>query len=165
MTSRSTLIAPVRSLLNTLTTPNPISTITSTFTTKPAPIAHEYGLPQLAPFLGHTYTGIDGPEGISVYFGILVETLDIKSMTFEPESNWLVDDTNMAICLRGSAKFIWRQTGQWWDETFIYRIVLAKDTSEDDDKRDQYLVSEYKVWADTGAAYLARTGGLHRESH
>ncbi|KAJ6114978.1 hypothetical protein N7486_000756 [Penicillium sp. IBT 16267x] len=158
MTPRSTLIDPIQSLLATLVTPNPISTITSTFTTQPAPIIHEHGLHQLAPFLGRTFTGIDG---ISEYFNIIMTTLEIGSMTFEPESIWLVDDTNLAVCLRGKAKFTWRETGQSWDETFIYRIALAKDTSKDEDKRGRLLVSEYQVWADTGAAYLARTGGLH----
>ncbi|KAJ5548810.1 hypothetical protein N7513_006044 [Penicillium frequentans] len=158
MTPRSTLNGPIQSLLATLVTPNPISTITSTFTTQPAPIVHEHGLQQLAPFLGRTFTGIDG---ISEYFNILMKTLEIKSMTFEPESNWLVDDTNMAVCLRGTARFTWQETSQSWDETFVYRIALAKDTSEDEEKRGRLLVSEYKVWADTGAAYLARIGELH----
>ncbi|KAJ5639681.1 uncharacterized protein N7484_007543 [Penicillium longicatenatum] len=157
MTPRSTLTGPIQSLLATLVTPNPISTITSTFTTQPAPIAHEHGLQQLAPFLGRTFTGIDG---ISEYFDTMISTLEIKSMKFEPESNWLVDDTNMAVCLRGTATFIWRETGQSWDETFVYRVALARDTSEDKDKQGRLLVSEYQVWADTGAAYLARIGGL-----
>lgn len=157
MTPRSTLTDPIQSLLATLVTPNPIPIITSTFTTQPAPIIHEHGLQQLAPFLGRTFTGI---EGISDYFNIIMTTLEIKSMTFEPESNWLVDDTNMAVCLRGTANFIWRKTGQSWDETFIYRIALSRDTSEEEVKRGRLLVAEYKVWADTGAAYLARNGEL-----
>ncbi|KAJ5632872.1 hypothetical protein N7490_009211 [Penicillium lividum] len=160
MALRSTLIEPIKSLQTALTI-NSISTITSTFTTQPAPIVHEHGLPQLAPFLGRTFTGIDGGEGISEYFKIIMTTLHIRSMAFEHESNWLVDETNMAVCLRGTATFIWRETGQSWDETFIYRIALAKDESNDEAKQGRLLVSEYKVWADTGAAYLARIGRLH----
>jgi hypothetical protein len=78
--------------------------------------------------------------------------------------------------------------GQGWDETFIYRIALAEETGADVGEavdmartgvsttptttpegkpgkkavagRGQLKVCEYRVWADTGAAYLARMGRL-----
>lgn len=74
-------------------------------------------------------------------------------MKFEPEERWVVDEVSMAVHLRGSAHFIWKSTDQGWDEIFVYRIGLAVEGGE-------VKVSEYLVWADTGAAYLARIGKL-----
>lgn len=116
-----------------------------------------------------------------------------------------MDDTTMAVCLRGSARFTWKKTNQAWDETFFYRIALAFDlgepdsTSTSDQSQSQsqsqsrtgvsassdvdlggvgigpvspggsdllasgkavLKVCEYRIWADTGAAYLARLGRL-----
>lgn len=76
-------------------------------------------------------------------------------MNFEPDTAWIVDEASMAVCLRGNAKFVWKSTGQAWDETFVYRIVVAEDAGGKGLK-----VQEYRVWADTGAAYLARLGRL-----
>ena len=42
----------------------------------------------------------------------------------------------------------------------MYRIELARDVSYDPNKSGILLVSSYEVWADTGAAYLARTGRM-----
>lgn len=155
MVPRATLIKPVQSLLTALTQPSSPDTLLSTFTTNPTPLCHEHGLPQLAPFLGRSFTGRDG---VARYFGLLSEHLDIKNMTFEPDDAWVVDDASMAVCLRGSAKFVWKRTGQAWDETFVYRIAVAEDIS--DGSKGELKVCEYRVWADTGAAYLARLGRL-----
>jgi hypothetical protein len=189
MVPRLTLLSPIQSLLTALTSPptSPtyISTILSTFTIEPTPSIHEHGLPQLAPFLGRTFTGTDG---IARYFELLAETLSISDMTFEPEEAWLVDNDCMAVVLRGRARFRWKRTGQGWDETFIYRIALAEERGGDigsgggvdmartgvspatpataadggDDSRGKgnLKVVEYQVWADTGAAYLARMGKM-----
>ncbi|KAJ5377674.1 uncharacterized protein N7496_005083 [Penicillium cataractarum] len=102
-------------------------------------------------------------------------------MTFEPDEAWLVDDACMAVVLRGRAQFKWMSTGQGWDETFIYRIALAEEkggdvgggvdmartgvstaTAGDGDGKgkSRLKVVEYQVWADSGAAYLARMGKL-----
>lgn len=64
-----------------------------------------------------------------------------------------MDERAMAVSLRGEARFRWNETGQAWDETFAYRIGLAEEGGE-------VKVVVYEVWADTGAAYLARVGGL-----
>ncbi|OOQ82033.1 hypothetical protein PEBR_40697 [Penicillium brasilianum] len=186
MISRITLLSPVQSLLTALTSPptspSYISTILSAFTIEPPPFIHEHGLPQLAPFLGRTFTGTDG---IARYFELLAESLSISDMTFEPEEAWLVDDACMAVVLRGRARFRWKRTGQGWEETFIYRVALAEERGGDigsgggvdmartgaspsspatagDDSRGKgnLKVVEYQVWADTGAAYLARMGKL-----
>lgn len=165
MTSRTTLLDPVHSLLNALTSPppnQPITALLATFTTQPPPIIHEHGLPQLAPFLGRTFTGTDG---IARYFELLTEYLSITNMTFEPEELWLVDESNMTISLRGTATFTWKSTRQGWDETFVYRIALAEEMSGDENGdssggKKGLKVCEYRVWADTGAAYLAKLGRL-----
>ncbi|KAJ5613606.1 hypothetical protein N7528_007260 [Penicillium herquei] len=157
---RSTLVDSVNALLSAFTSSNPpIPSIVSAFTTVPTPFIHEHGLPQLAPFLGHTFSGV---EGISEYFETLSQTLNIHSMVFEPDPEWLVDLTNLCVTLRGTARFEWKDTKNSWSETFIYRIALATDTSDDQEKRGRILISEYQVWADTGAAYLARMGQLDR---
>lgn len=156
MNSREALTGPVQALLKTLTaSPPSIPNILKAFTTNPSPLIYEHGLPQLAPFLGRSFTG---RKGVSHYFEVLAETLSIEGMTFEDEKAWLVDGSAMAVCLRGQARFMWKETGQAWDETFVYRIALAKDVSEEGD--GGLKVSEYRVWADTGAAYLARCGQL-----
>jgi hypothetical protein len=107
-------------------------------------------------------------------------------MSFENEEAWLVDDDCMAVVLRGRARFTWKEgrgAGQGWDETFIYRISLAEETGADvgeavgmartgvstttlggktekEEGKGKLKVCEYRVWADTGAAYLARMGRL-----
>lgn len=158
MVPRTTLLNPVHSLLDALISPPPnapITTLLSTFTTLPNPIIHEYGLPQLAPFLGRTFTGQDE---IARYFELLTEYLSISKITFEPEDAWLIDESRMAVSLRGSATFTWKSTRQGWDETFVYRIALAEELSPEGGRA--LKVCEYRVWADTGAAYLARLGRL-----
>ncbi|KAJ5668391.1 uncharacterized protein N7477_006961 [Penicillium maclennaniae] len=152
MAPRKSLIDAVQSLLSALTTPStPKSTLLSTFTTNPPPLCFEHGLPQLAPFLGRSFTG---QEGISHYFDLLSQHLNIQNMNFELDTAWVVDEVSMTVCLRGNAKFVWKSTDQAWDETFIYRIVVAEDAGKG------LKVQEYRVWADTGAAYLARLGRL-----
>lgn len=159
MTPRTTLLEPVLSLTKALTSHArlPISTLLSTFTTQPTPLVHEHGLPQLAPFLGRSFTGQDG---VARYFELLSDLLSLHDLTFEAEEEWLVDESNLCISLRGAGTFQWKSTAQAWDETFVYRIALARDNSDDPAKRDKLLVCEYRVWADTGAAYLAKLGRL-----
>ena len=156
MTTRADLLNPVHAFLSALTNPNPNpDNLLSTFTTSPKPLVHEHGLPQLAPFLSRPFTGQDG---IATYFELISSLLSIKNMVFEPEENWVVDASCMAVSLRGSATFIWKETRQAWDETFVYRIKLAID--ENGSGEGRLAVCEYQVWADTGAAYLARLGRL-----
>jgi hypothetical protein len=157
--TRLSLLEPVRSLLRAFANPDPNNPnqLLSAFTTSPKPLAYEHGLPQLAPFVGRSFTGQDG---ISTYFNLLSSHLEIKDMAFGPEESWIVDESCMAIALRGTATFIWKKTGQAWDETFAYQIKLAEDVSDDPGKKGFLKVNEYQVWADTGAAYLASLGKL-----
>lgn len=133
-------------------------------------------------------------------------------MVFEDEEMWCVDDVAMAVALRGRATFVWKNSGQGWEETFFYRIALAVDVGAQEQlgkgggvaggggdgrtdlggvgvgvsspspsspstpslppssssvKKEKDVfgdgklkVCEYRIWADTGAAYLARLGRL-----
>ncbi|KAJ5780379.1 hypothetical protein N7457_005539 [Penicillium paradoxum] len=134
MTSREILLKPTQALLEALTNPDPTNPnhLLSTFTTIPTPVVHEHGLPQLAPFLGRPFTGQDG---IAAYFDLLSSLLSVRNMLFEPEESWVVDESCMAVSLRGTATFVWKETRQAWDETFVYRIKLAVDSSEDPVKK------------------------------
>ncbi|KAJ5372753.1 hypothetical protein N7517_004759 [Penicillium concentricum] len=156
MISRPDLLKPIQSLLEALTNPDPTNPnkLLSTFTTSPKPLAQEHGLPQLAPFLGRPFTGQDG---VATYFELITSLLSIKNMVFEPEESWVVDESCMAVSLRGTATFGWKETRQAWDETFVYRMKLAVDSGS---VEGRLAVCEYHVWADTGAAYLARLGRL-----
>ena len=58
------------------------------------------------------------------------------------------------MSVKGRARFQWIEgvgEGNWWNETFAY--VLDFD--------DEAKVTDYQVWADSGAAYLAWTGKLN----
>ncbi|KAL3461243.1 hypothetical protein BJX64DRAFT_161946 [Aspergillus heterothallicus] len=158
MYSRNDLIAPTQALCEAFSTGADLPTLLSTFTTSPPPQAHEHGLQSLAPFLGRTFTGRDG---ITKYFNILNELLGIESMSFDDEKEWVVDVESMAVTLRGRARFVAKETGERWDERFAYRISLAEDEKEGG---GGLKVQLYEVWADTGAAYLARKGELRSVS-
>lgn len=123
-------------------------------------MVHEHGLPVLAPFLGRTFTGTDG---VGRYFELIADLLSFEKMSFDGEDEWIVDTVSMAVSLRGRARFTWKETGEGWNETFCYRIGLAEDQGKGG---GGLKVQEYRVWADTGAAYLARThqlGEVQRE--
>ncbi|KAL4754884.1 hypothetical protein BDW72DRAFT_189858 [Aspergillus terricola var. indicus] len=154
--SRATLIHATHSLLDAFATSSDLTTLLNTFTTVPPPTAHEHGLPQLAPFLGRTFTGRDQVEE---YFTLLNEHLRIESMRFDDEKEWAVDLETDVICLKGHARFVSKESEEGWDEVFIYRIGLV----EDEDMKE-VKVRNYEVWADTGAAYLAAKGELKRLS-
>lgn len=58
------------------------------------------------------------------------------------------------VSCKGTARFTWIEgdgKDQSWNERFLY--VLDFD--------DEAKVASYQVWADSGAAYLARTGQLN----
>ncbi|PKX91796.1 uncharacterized protein P174DRAFT_422944 [Aspergillus novofumigatus IBT 16806] len=139
---------------------SPATVLLSHFTADPLPMVHEHGLPVLAPFLGRTFTGKDG---VGRYFELIADLLSFEKMSFDGEDEWIVDTVSMAVSLRGRARFTWKETGEGWDETFCYRIGLAEDQGKGG---GGLKVQEYRVWADTGAAYLARThqlGEVQRE--
>ncbi|RHZ52131.1 hypothetical protein CDV55_100023, partial [Aspergillus turcosus] len=152
--TRSSLIQPTLALCDAFASAAPVPVLLSHFTTNPLPMVHEHGLPILAPFLGRTFTGTDG---VGRYFELISDLLAFEKMSFDGEDEWIVDTVSMAVSLRGRARFTWKETGEGWDETFSYRIGLAEDQGEGG---GGLKVQEYRVWADTGAAYLARTRQL-----
>lgn len=52
--------------------------------------------------------------------------------------------------MRGEAWFRWKDTGQNWEEVFTYALAFDEEAK----------VLKYEIWADSGAAYLARKGLL-----
>ncbi|KAI1427036.1 transcription elongation factor S-II [Xylaria sp. FL1777] len=144
-------------------------------------VVHEHGLPQLAPFLGRDFCGLDGAR---TYFEIVASCLSYEDMRFVE----FVADTASSdqggkqgdvsgvgvergegegegegkkggggggggggkVVVRGMARFTWTETGHSWDETFVY--VLRFDA--------RAKLTRYEIWADSGAAYLARRGEL-----
>ncbi|PLN82494.1 hypothetical protein BDW42DRAFT_192906 [Aspergillus taichungensis] len=148
--TRESLIQPVRTLCKAFSTASSPETLASAFTHTPPPLAHEHGLPALAPFLGRDFTGT---EGIKRYFALVASELSFEGMVFDDEREWVVDGVAMAVALRGRARFVCRATGEGWDETFAYRVGVGFEGG-------MWKVTEYRVWADTGAAYLARRGQL-----
>ncbi|PLB52617.1 hypothetical protein P170DRAFT_507373 [Aspergillus steynii IBT 23096] len=174
MTLKPLVLSRIHTLCTTFSDPSSsLPSLLSNFTTS-EPWAFEHGLPALAPFLGRKFSGI---EGLTRYFTLLAETLEIEWMRVEGEEGWVVDvdvdgDSHgiMKVSLRGEARFRWKSTGQAWEEGFAYRIGLVDEGegagagagagAEGDGNRVK--VKEYEVWADTGAAYLARKGELDR---
>ncbi|KAI0011861.1 hypothetical protein F4779DRAFT_160591 [Xylariaceae sp. FL0662B] len=107
-------------------------------------VAYEHGLPELAPFLGREFKGRDG---IKSYFETISSCLSYENMQF---SNYIVDEVENKVSVRGAATFTWTTTAESWAEVFTY--VLAFD--------EHYKVTRYEIWADSGAAYLASKGEL-----
>ncbi|RAL02882.1 uncharacterized protein BO80DRAFT_443133 [Aspergillus ibericus CBS 121593] len=160
---------------------NPLSPLLKTFTTHPTPLIHEHGHPALAPFLGRDFIG---QSGVQEYFTTMGGLLGIRGMKFEDEGGWVVsfleDNKNedggirVGVVVRGWARFFVKGgrrhngdgDGEGWDEGFVYRLVVCPEESpEEGDGDGEWKVQEYRVWADTGAAYLAlrgELGGLER---
>ncbi|OJZ89076.1 hypothetical protein ASPFODRAFT_129486 [Aspergillus luchuensis CBS 106.47] len=113
------------------------------------------GLPDLAPFLGRDFTGQDG---VKAYFETMGAALRYEGMRFEDEQDWVIDEEKGCVCVRGWARFIAQETEMGWDEGFVYRLKIVQDGGGSD---GEWKVQEYRVWADTGAAYLAITGRLN----
>lgn len=66
----------------------------------------------------------------------------------------------MIVSLRGSAVMTWNDTNMRWNETFLYRLEVSQDISPNS-RKSQLLISDLQIWADTGAAFLARIGRLY----
>jgi hypothetical protein len=141
---REALLHAAANLCNAFACQYAVNAILDHFSTASEPFALEHGLPQLVPFVGRPFRGLDG---VRQYFGLLSEHLTYKDMRFV---DYVVDVETAKVSARGTATFTWTKTGQSWDEVFTY--VLGFDA--------QRKVKSYEVWADTGAAYLASQGKL-----
>ncbi|CAA7260270.1 unnamed protein product [Cyclocybe aegerita] len=121
-----------------------IDSILSLFSTTHEVSAIEYGLPELAPFLGQEFTGI---SEVQKYFELIGSLLSYDNINF---SEYVVDPIALKVAVRGKGCFTWLTTGQSWNEIFTYTL----------DFDDELKVVRYQIWADSGAAYLGRVGKL-----
>ena len=143
-TTRDNLLHAAKSLCIDFASKKGPDTLMTHFSTTHQCAAYEHGLPLLAPFLGRHFVGRDG---VRDYFKTIASTLSFEGMEF---SEYIVDPEVQKASVKGRAKFTWLSTQQSWDEIFTY--VLDFD--------DDCKVTDYQVWADTGAAYLASRGQL-----
>ncbi|PWW73736.1 hypothetical protein C7212DRAFT_284122 [Tuber magnatum] len=143
-TTPSSLLTAATALCNTLSQSPPpqLPTILQHFTATAT--AHEHGLPQLTPFLGRELP-------IPDYFTILADNLSFRNMRFK---EYIVDEANSKVFVRGTGRFVWTATGEAWDECFVYLLDFFEDAG------GVWKVGRYQVWGDSGAAYLARVGEL-----
>lgn len=143
-TRRQQLLEAAQTFCNSFASQKPPEDIFSLFSTSPDVTALEHGLPQLAPFLGREYKGQDG---IKKYFLMISSHLTYENMRF---GNYIVDEVESQVSVRGEARFTWISSGQSWDEVFTYVLAFDEDAK----------VLKYEIWADSGAAYLAGRGEL-----
>ncbi|MCJ1248645.1 hypothetical protein MMC30_005863 [Trapelia coarctata] len=102
------------------------------------PTALEHGHPSLAPFLGRSFRG---PEGLAEYFSLLEKYLTYENMRFE---DFVVDEMEKVVSVKGMARFVWKETGVGWEECFTYRLGMVEEEGG-------WKVHVYEVWADSGA--------------
>jgi len=119
-----------------------LDTILGHFSSQDEICAIEYGLPKLAPFLGRPFVGKDKVRG---YFETIGALLSYSEIRF---SEYVVDAESLKVSVKGNGRFMWKSTGVEWDEVFTYTL----------DFDDAFKVLRYQIWADSGAAYPARTG-------
>ena len=142
--SRSQLLNAAQGFCTAFADKKEVDEIMSHFSTSHTCSAIEYGESCLAPFLGKRF---DGLEAIQSYFTLLSKYLSYKDMSF---SEFVIDTEVQKVSCKGKAKFTWTETGQSWDETFAYML----------DFDDEGRITDYQVWADSGAAYVASKGNL-----
>ncbi|KII87373.1 hypothetical protein PLICRDRAFT_55336 [Plicaturopsis crispa FD-325 SS-3] len=145
--SRAQLLKAAQALCADFASGTDLDTLLSHFSTTHQPTAIEYGDPSLAPFLGRKFTG---DAEIRRYIGIIGSVLSYQNMSF---SEWTVDTEVRKVCVKGKGRFTWTSTQESWDETFAYMLDFDEDLK----------VTNYQIWADSGAAYLARVGKLVEE--
>jgi hypothetical protein len=142
--NRQQLRQSAQSFCDAFASRRPLSEVLDKFSTREEPLVIEHGLALLAPFLGRTYTGLNG---IRDYFETIISLLDYDSMRF---SDYVVDEEEGKVSVRGVATFTWKTTGQSWHEVFTYTLAFDEELK----------VKQYEIWADSGAAYLASKGLL-----
>ena len=72
---------------------------------------------------------------------MLQRYLTFENMRF---SDYVVDEVERVVGVRGQARFTWKETGKGWDEVFTYRLEFAEEGGS-------WRVSRYEVWADTAS--------------
>ncbi|KAI0644213.1 hypothetical protein C8Q79DRAFT_1002145 [Trametes meyenii] len=148
--TRKQLLASAQALCSAFAANADVDTLLSHFSSTHLISAFEHGLPVLAPFLGRPFLRRTGDNSVASYFELLQKYLTFEDMSFR---GWVVDADACKVSVKGSAKFIWTEgvgKGQSWDEEFVYMLDFDQNAK----------VTDYEVWADSGAAYLARRGEL-----
>ncbi|CAL1715063.1 unnamed protein product [Somion occarium] len=149
--SRSQLLTSATGLCNAFASAAPLDELLSHFSTTHHVTAKEHGEPFLAPFIGRQFSGLRGRDSLETYFGLLEKYLTFEDMSF---GEWVIDPESRKVSCKGRARFKWIEgegNGQWWDEQFAYILDFDQDAK----------VTDYQVWSDSGAAYLARIGKLN----
>ncbi|KAI0117657.1 hypothetical protein F4776DRAFT_636126 [Hypoxylon sp. NC0597] len=141
---RTELLEAATAFCDSFAQKKPLDEILSHFSSSDNILAYEHGLPELAPFLGREFRG---REGVKEYFNIISSCLSYENMRF---ADYIVDAVENRVAVRGTAKFTWTATGESWDEFFSYALKFDGERK----------VVSYEIWADSGAAYLARKGQL-----
>ncbi|KAG7096656.1 hypothetical protein E1B28_004071 [Marasmius oreades] len=141
---RAQLQTSAQSFCNALADNKDLDTVMSHFSTTHQVTAIEHGEKALAPFLGREYAGA---PAIRSYFETIGSLLSYEEMEFV---EFVVDSHSRRVACKARAKFTWKSTGESWEEKFAYMLDF------DDEKK----ITDYQVWADSGAAYLARIGKL-----
>ncbi|KAH6915195.1 hypothetical protein BKA70DRAFT_568958 [Coprinopsis sp. MPI-PUGE-AT-0042] len=144
--TRNELKAAAQSFCEAFAEKKDPDTILTLFSSKEPISAIEYGEKDLAPFLGRRF---EGEKGVRNYLGLVSSLLAFDEMSF---SEYVVDSEERKVAVKGRCVFEWKETRESWDETFAY--VLDFD--------DEAKVVRYQIWADSGAAYLARSASLQR---
>ncbi|KAI1500702.1 hypothetical protein F5X99DRAFT_429237 [Biscogniauxia marginata] len=169
---RAQLLRAARSFCAAFARHAPPADLVSRFFSRAAPdaevLALEHGLPVLGRggFLGRAFRG---RAGARAYFDAVAACLRYENMRFGNDDGgdgdggggdeaYIVDEAAGRVAVRGEAEFTWIATGESWRETFVY--LLAFD--DGDGEGGRCGVVRYEVWADSGAAYLARKGELGR---
>ncbi len=98
------------------------------------PVAYEYDHSSLGPFLGRHFKG---RSGIEQYFSLLQQYLDFEDMKF---SDYVFDEVERVVFVRGEARFTWKETAKGWDEIFAYRLSYVEEGGK-------WKVIRYEVWA------------------
>ncbi|KAL1749269.1 hypothetical protein HDZ31DRAFT_71076 [Schizophyllum fasciatum] len=142
--TRAALLSAAEQFCTAFASNTPPDELIAYFSTLYQPTALEHGEPALAPFIGRPFVGL---PAVLRYFELLASLLTYENMDF---SSFVVDPEVRRVACRGRAVFKWRSTGESWDETFAYLI----------DFDEGLKVTDYQVWADSGAAYLASQGKL-----
>mmetsp|Transcript_773 Transcript_773/g.941 ORF Transcript_773/g.941 Transcript_773/m.941 type:complete len:224 (+) Transcript_773:203-874(+) len=146
-TYRDDILSTAHSLCDAFANKAPLNEVLDQFSTSDEVFCLEHGLQRLAPFLGRIFVG---QEGVKQYFTIISDLLSYDDMKF---SDYIVDVDASTVSVRGEATFLWKSTGNSWEEVFTYRLRFD----------DEAKVLAYEVWADSGAAFLASKGLLHDE--
>ncbi|KAI0666795.1 hypothetical protein C8Q78DRAFT_1057045 [Trametes maxima] len=148
--TRKQLLESAQALCSAFAAKADVDTLLSHFSSTHQISAFEHGLPVLAPFLGRPFLRRTGDNSVASYFELLRKYLTFDDMAFR---GWVVDADACKVSVKGSAKFTWTEgvgKGESWEEEFVYMLDFDQNAK----------VTDCEVWADSGAAYLARRGEL-----